>query len=82
MHKAKVNLEQETAPKKKSRFSYQNGFYSDYSFPGMLYGAIIRSGFSGSFSSIQTDGLPEGYTVITAEDIPGNKFIRAGKTTF
>ena len=77
MHKAKVNLEQETAPKKKSRFSYQNGFYSDYSFPGMLYGAIIRSGFSGSFSSIQTDGLPEGYTVITAEDIPGNKFIES-----
>ncbi|MBR6193210.1 MAG: xanthine dehydrogenase family protein [Treponema sp.] len=77
MHKTKAELEQEKVPKKKSRFSYQKEFYSDYSFPGMLYGAIIRSSFSGSFISIQQDGLPEGYTVITADDIPGKKFIES-----
>lgn len=77
MHKTKTETEQEKAPKKKSRFSYQKEFYSDYSFPGMLYGAIIRSSFSGSFISIQQDGLPDGYSVITADDIPGKKFIES-----
>lgn len=77
MPRTKAESEYEKIPKKKSRFSYQTEFYSDYSFPDMLYGAIIRSSFSGSFSSIQSDILPEGYTLITAENIPGKKFIES-----
>lgn len=67
----------EKNPKKNSRFSYQKEFFSDYEFPNMLYGAIIRSSFSGTFESISTENLPEGYSVITAADIPGKKFIES-----
>ncbi len=75
MSRTKSDSPIEKTAKKNSRFSYQKEFYSDYDFPGMLYGAIIRGPFAGKFESISKDGLPDGYTVITAENIPGKKYI-------
>lgn len=67
----------ESSPRKKTKFSNNKEFYSDYEFSGMYYGAIIRSSFAGTFDSISTENLPDGYFVITAKDIPGKKTIES-----
>ena len=49
-------------------------FYSDYFKNGTLFAAIIRSpAASGKVKKIAVPNLPEGYFLITADDIPGSK---------
>ncbi len=46
-------------------------YVSDYSFPDMIYGSLIRSSIpKGKIKSICCPTLPEGYYFITADDIP------------
>ncbi len=58
------------------------GFYSDYSKPGMLHAKLIRSpSDSGKVKSIELEEMPEGYFLFTYDDIPGEKNISINKTT-
>lgn len=73
-----------TEQKQKDRklFLFSDEFYSDLGSHDMLYAIIIRSPYAyGKIQSICFDKkveLPENYSLITAKDIPGNKYI----TTF
>lgn len=58
-----------------------SGFYSDFEKPDILYAKLIRSPtFTGIINSITVPDLPEGYTLFTADDIPGKKNIEINKT--
>ena len=55
-------------------------FYSDYFKNGTLFAAIIRSpAASGKVKKIAVPNLPEGYFLITADDIPGSKKMETNK---
>ena len=46
-------------------------YVSDIKFPGMIYGTLVRSSIArGKIISINVPDLPEGYSFITADDIP------------
>ncbi|MBP3742408.1 MAG: molybdopterin-dependent oxidoreductase [Treponema sp.] len=58
------------------------GFYSDYSKPGMLHAKLIRSpSDSGRIKSIELENMPEGYFLFTYDNIPGAKAISINKTS-
>ncbi|CAN5265611.1 xanthine dehydrogenase family protein molybdopterin-binding subunit [soil metagenome] len=51
-------------------------YADDLKFPGMLYGRTIRSEIpAGRITGISHDLEPDGYTVVTADDIPGRNAI-------
>ncbi|MBQ0051515.1 MAG: xanthine dehydrogenase family protein [Treponema sp.] len=64
---------------KNKRILFSESFYSDMTANEMLHGILIRSPFSsGKLKLVEFDAnekLPEGYTLITAKDIPGQKAI-------
>lgn len=61
---------------KTNKFSFQKEFYSDLTMDGMLYAVTIRSPANeGIIKSISHPDLPEGYTLVTARDIPGTNLI-------
>ena len=46
-------------------------YVCDIRFPGMVYGTLVRSTVArGKILSIDVPALPEGYSFITADDIP------------
>lgn len=54
------------------------GFVSDLSVAGMVHAALIRSPAArGTIRDIQSPPLPDGFRLITAEDIPGANMLRA-----
>ena len=58
------------------KFSFQKEFYSDLTMDGMLYAVTVRSpAKEGIIKSISHPDLPEGYTLVTARDIPGSNLI-------
>ncbi|MCQ2242498.1 xanthine dehydrogenase family protein [Treponema sp.] len=58
------------------KFSFQKEFYSDLTMDGMLYAVTVRSpAKEGIIKSISHPDLPEGYTLVTARDIPGTNLI-------
>ncbi len=58
------------------------GFYSDYSRPGLLHAKLIRSpSDSGKIKSIELEDMPEGYFLYTYNDIPGAKAISINKSS-
>lgn len=58
------------------KFSFQKEFYSDLTMNGMLYAITVRSPEKeGIIKSISHPNLPEGYTLVTARDIPGKNLI-------
>ncbi len=61
------------APKIVTRSLDAKGFYSDFSKEGMLYAALIRSpANTGIVKDIKIPDMPEGYSLFTAQDIPGS----------
>lgn len=59
-----------------AKFSFQNEFYSDLSFPSMLYAKVIRSPIKkGIITSVTHPDLPDGYFLFTARDVPGSNLI-------
>ncbi len=64
----------QTAPKTRKRSLEATGFYSDARRDGMLYAVLVRSpAATGKIKNVTLPGLPEGYFLFTANDIPGNK---------
>ena len=58
------------------------GFYSDFSKPGMLYAKLIRSpSDSGKIKKIELADMPEDFFLYTASDIPGTKSISINKAS-
>ena len=65
----------------KKLVDYSKSFYSDLELPSMYHGLLIRSPLPcGSVKSITHPCLPDGYTIITARDIPGEKYVTILKT--
>lgn len=61
---------------KTNKFSFQKEFFSDLTMDGMLYALTVRSPTKeGIIKSISHPDLPEGYTLVTARDIPGSNLI-------
>jgi len=59
-----------------SKFSFQEDFYSDLTFPGMLSAVIVRSPVKkGMIKSVSHPDLPDGYFLFTARDVPGKNLI-------
>jgi CO/xanthine dehydrogenase Mo-binding subunit len=59
----------------------ENVFYSDIAVPDMLYARVIRSKQApGVLEVVSAPELPAGYTIYTAEDIPGTNAVSIGKT--
>ncbi len=55
---------------------FAKSFYIDFDLEGMLYAVYIRSSVSsGCIKSVTHPNLPEGYFLITAQDIPGEKSV-------
>jgi len=51
-------------------------YVDDLSFPGVLHGRTVRTSIAcGTLDAIRYDFDPEGYTVVTAGDIPGRNVI-------
>ena len=62
------------APASLTRSLDAKGFYSDFSKEGTLYAALIRSpANTGILKDIKITDMPEGYSLFTANDIPGTK---------
>lgn len=65
----------------KKLVDFSKSFYSDLDLPGMFHALLIRSPLpSGSVKSITHPCLPDGYTIITARDIPAEKYVTILKT--
>lgn len=68
---------------KKERVSFQKEFYSDLTADSMLFGITVRSPVSrGTVQSISHPDLPEGYTLVTARDIPGSNVVSTPQGAF
>lgn len=66
-----------------NKLDFASIFYSDLENEADLYAVIIRSPISsGTIRSISTGILPEGYTLITASDIPGINELETFDTVF
>ncbi|MBR5867093.1 MAG: xanthine dehydrogenase family protein [Spirochaetaceae bacterium] len=60
----------------KKLVDFATSFYTDFELEGMLYAQFIRSPVSsGCIKSVTHPNLPEGYFLITAQDIPGEKTV-------
>lgn len=69
-------MSKKVSASRSSRISFQKEFYSDLTMDGMLYAITVRSpAKEGIIKSISHPDLPEGYTLITARDIPGTNLI-------
>ena len=74
-----------TVRKRKSlhKVDFESTFYSDIRSDNMLYGSLIRSTEQiGSIQSVSIPVLPDEYTIITANDIPGSVYIETLKTLY
>ena len=72
-------MARQTKKQKNTKASYQNEFYSDIQMDNMLYAAVVRSpASSGIITSISANKLPEGYRLITAQDVPGKNGVENG----
>lgn len=66
-----------------NKLDFASIFYSDLENEADLYAVIVRSPISsGTIRSISTGILPEGYTLITAADIPGVNQLETVDTLF
>lgn len=70
----------QAVPRKEGRDKVTGGarYISDYSFPGMLYGATVRSPSArGRIREIRLEGeIPwQEFTIVTAKDIPGKNAV-------
>ncbi|WP_428771128.1 molybdopterin cofactor-binding domain-containing protein [Treponema sp. HNW] len=66
-----------------SKIHVSSSFYSDTAKNDFLYAVLIRSPIAnGSIRDIKHEGLPEGYSLFTAKDIPGEKLIRTFGSEF
>ena len=62
--------------KRSSKISFQKEFYSDLSMSDMINAVTIRSpAQKGILMAVSHPDLPEGYTIVTARDVPGTNFI-------
>ncbi len=69
-------MPRKVSSKKTSKLSFQKEFYSDLTVDNMLFAMLIRSPVSqGIVKSISHPDLPEGYTLVTARDVPGVNLI-------
>lgn len=60
---------------------FAKSFYTDLQMDGMLHGVIVRSPVAkGLLKSVTHPMLPDGYSLITAQDIPGEKYVSILKT--
>lgn len=63
-----------------SKNSVQEEFFTDLSVKDMLYAAIIRSPIKkGIVTAVSHPDLPDGYSIITARDVPGSNLIDVSK---
>lgn len=68
---------------KNARVSFQKEFYSDLATDSMLFAITVRSPVStGTVRSLSHPDLPEGYTLVTARDVPGTNSVSTPQGTF
>lgn len=66
--------------KKNSKVSFQKEFYSDLTMDDMYFAMIVRSPVSeGIVKSVSHPNLPDGYSLITARDVPGSNLVDTSK---
>ncbi len=59
-----------------SNISFEKEFYSDLSMENMQFAVIVRCPANeGIVKSIMHPNLPEGYTLVTARDVPGSNLV-------
>ncbi len=64
-------------PRKISHVTFQKEFFSDLSADNMIFAVTVRSPVkSGKLISIFHPSLPEGYSLIKAQDVPGSNEIK------
>ena len=66
--------------KKNSKVSFQKEFYSDLTMDDMYFAMIVRSPVSeGIVKSVSHPNLPDGYSLVTARDVPGSNLVDTSK---
>ncbi|MDR3283550.1 MAG: xanthine dehydrogenase family protein molybdopterin-binding subunit [Treponema sp.] len=75
-----MRAEGKTTPVRQTgRFEIEQAFYTDLAMPDMLYARIIRARDApGELEVVAAPELPEGYTIYTADDIPGKNSVTLG----
>ena len=52
-------------------------YIADHPFPGEIWGTMVRSTVSfGKILDVKLPDLPEGYTAVTADDVPGENLLK------
>lgn len=71
-----------TDSKNQIRTLEAKGFYSDIQMDGTLSAVLVRSpAATGKIKNITVNNLPEGYSLFTADDIPGSKTMEINGTS-
>ena len=66
--------------KKNSKVSFQKEFYSDLTMDNMYFAMVVRSPVSeGIVKSVSHPNLPDGYSLVTARDVPGTNLVDTSK---
>ncbi|MGN0729172.1 molybdopterin cofactor-binding domain-containing protein [Treponema sp.] len=69
-------MSRNSSARKNSQISFQKEFYSDLTMDNMYFAVVVRSPVrEGIIKSISHPDLPDGYSLITARDVPGSNLV-------